>query len=270
MNDTLSTTETTPIIPSPIIGIPIQIIDKPKEPKKPKMKKWPDNGSLVSYDRLIKPLKSILDRGYRLFRKDVKSFDYDGYNIGKEERNIYASPKTRFESKSLADAQKKGTNLIDIVLNVAFLLGIEQGRRIQKAEQEQTNNLLNTLESYRERNKNLRLKNDELEAMLLLKNQYPTMKQEELLFLAQEMILQKRDDRIEQARVELSFDPSHSSFNLQQRKRAKFGELVDLARTLNKNICSLEDWLDILKDHGWTSKDWLDKCQKKQIKTEYN
>jgi hypothetical protein len=237
---------------------------------KPKMKKWPDNGTLVSYIKLIKPLKAIIDHGYRLFRKDITSFDYNGYNIGKDEQRIYPSPKVQFEVQSLVKEKARGNNLIDIVLNIAFLLGVEQGRRSERTEQEQTDNMLNTLENYRERNKDLRRRNDQIEAMLLLKEQYPALQNAEIASLADEIVLQKRNDRIEEARAELALDQSRSSLNRAQKKRAKFGELVELSRTLNRNICSLEDWLDILKDHGWTAKEWTAKCDKKKIKTEYN
>lgn len=257
-------------VPGAQLPVQVQVAAPTENTKSAKMKKWADNGALVQYHRLIDPLKSIIDRGYRLIRRDVKSFDYDGYNIGKEEQHIYPSPKTQFSEEFLENRQKKGINLIDVVLNVTFLLGVEQGRRTAKVEQQQTNSLLDTLENYRNRNKELRARCDELEAMLAIKQTQPDVDNDCLRALAQEALLQKRPNRVEEMRAELALDPTRSSFRMVRTQRVKFGELVELAKTLNKKTCSLEDWLDILKDHGWTAKEWLAKCEKKNVKTAYN
>src|ERR1700733_3665623 len=152
-----------PDLPSPAVVHPT-----PSQPKKVKMKKWSDNPTaMVPYRSLIAPLKAVLDKGYRLLRKpEVKSFEYDGFNIGKNELAIFPSPKNQLSEKSLEKSTKANVNLIDIVLNIAFLLGMEQGRRAERREQVSTETLINTIETYRERNADLRLCIDELNATL--------------------------------------------------------------------------------------------------------
>src|SRR5271165_2751281 len=151
--------------PAPVvIGVePLKETDKPKEKSKKKMKKWSDDPSaLVQYAKLITPLKDIINKGYKLIRNDIKSFDYEGYNIGKSDLQVFPSPKNQLQEKNLAKQNNRNVKLIDIILHITFLLGVEQGRRSERQEQKSTEVLINTIVQYKETNKNLRYQIDEL------------------------------------------------------------------------------------------------------------
>lgn len=240
---------------------------KPKEeakPKKVKMKKWSDNPTaLVQYQNLIKPLKQILDTGYRLFRKDVQHFDYDGYNIGKNELAIFPSPKNQLSGKFLEKNTQRGNNLIDIVLNIAFLLGMEQGRRAERKDQVSTETLIATLESYRESNKNLRYRIDELTAFLSAKEQHPFLSNDDLSPYVQLELLATKDKRMQEIKKEIQQDQTRSSFSFAARSKPSFNELRSIIETLPG--CSKSEWTIILKDHSWTFDEWDAKCSKKKL-----
>lgn len=245
---------------------------KVEEPKKTKMKRWPENpAELLPYKDIAGPLKEILTKGYRLFRKDeVKAFEYEGFNIGKQELKSQPSPRVRFSQTCLEYEKKFGANLIDVVLNVMFLMGIEQGRRAERRDNKPIESLIETLERYRERNKDLRIKIDELEVMLELKEFAPNLTNEEFQSRVRAGVAARRAKRIEELKAELKLDASKSTFQFKTPVRAKFKELEAIAKTLTKEKCSEEQWIDILSQHGWTSKEWKDKCKKKFVKTDFS
>jgi hypothetical protein len=237
-----------------------------KKPPPKKMKKWSDDPSaLVQYSKLISPLKSIIDKGYRLIRNDVKSFEYDGFNIGKNELQLFQSPKTLFTEKHLEKENKRNIKLIDVVLHVVFLLGIEQGRRSEHRDQKPTELMLNTLEQYRETNKNLRYENDELRATIKIRENHPELSRQEQLLLIEKEVLTNRNKRIMELKTDLALDQTRSNCTMRIQERAKFKDLFELSKSL-----TVEDykkhWLDILKEYGWTVDDWNNKCKKKNQK----
>ena len=245
--------------------------DQTPSSKPKKMKKWPDDPrALVSYTQLISPLKAILDQGYRLIRKPQAGFEYAGHNIGKQEQKIHANPKAQLTQKHLAANQQKGVHLIDVVLNIAFLLGIEQGRRSERKDQATYDQLVSTLETYRETNSDLRRQIDTLKATLSVKETHPNASPEEAEKLISDIVDAGRAQRIEAAKKELLSDPNHGRTTNVEPVKARFDELIDLANTLTKDVCSMADWFGILKSHGWTSTEWLARCTKKNIKTNYN
>jgi hypothetical protein len=252
--------------------IPIAIETKKEvkpEVKKSKMKKWPENQSeLLSYNEIAEPLKDILKRGYRLFRKDeVKEFDYEGYNIGKHELQTHPTPRARLSEKCLIHEKSLGHSLMDVVLNVMFLLGVEQGRRAERRDANSIDELLGTLEAYRKRNKDQRIRIDELEVILDVKNLYLNLSEEEFKKKVQDGISERRSIRIEELKSELQLDASRSSFQFKTPARTKFKELEKLAKTLTKETCSSDQWKDILKERGWTFDEWKKRCKKKIIQT---
>jgi hypothetical protein len=245
---------------------------KKEEPKKSKMKAWPNNpAELLPYKDIANPLKDILNKGYRLFRKDeVKHFDYEGFNIGKQELQSQPSPRVRFSEKCLEYEKKLGHNLIDVVLNVMFLMGVEQGRRAERRDVKPIESLVETLEKYRETNKDLRIKIDELEVMQEVKEHYPNLKGSELQSRINAGVSARRVKRIEELKSELKLDTSKSSFQFKTPKRAKFRELESIARSLTKEKCTPGQWNQILEDRGWTFKEWKDKCKKKNVNTDFS
>lgn len=240
--------------------------------KPAKMKRWPENPSeLLPYGDIISPLKEVLRKGYRLFRKDeIKSFDYEGYNIGKVELQNNPSPKLRFSEKFLTYEKALGHSLIDVVLNITFLLGVEQGRRAERRDSKPVETLLETLETYRETNKNLRIKIDELEIQSELKERFPQLTDQELQSCIKVGIEARKWKRIHELKKELQLDVSKSNFQFKTPVRAKFRDLESIAKSLNKKTCTLEQWKEILESKGWTYKEWKDKCKKKIIKTDFS
>jgi hypothetical protein len=217
--------------------------------KKSKMKKWPDNPSeLLEYNDIVGPVKGVLTKGYRLFRKDeVKSFDYDGFNVGKHELQTHPSPRVRFSEQCLEYEKKSGHTLVDVILNVMFLLGVEQGRRAERHESKPVESLLETLETYRKNNKDQRIKIDELEVMLELKEKTPHLSGDEFKKRVQSGISARRAKRIEALKEELKLDESRSVFKFKTPIRLKFKELEKLARTLTKETCTEEQWVRLLE-----------------------
>jgi hypothetical protein len=269
----------------PIINKPTPVVID-KQPKvviindndnKSKMKDWPKNPStLVSYIELIDPLKKILTTAYRLYRKeDIKEFKYEGYNIGKQELTAFPSPEIRFQKNSIEYEDKRfGRKIIDIVLNISFLLGMEQGRRIANNDYNSssatTKDLEKTLAKYREANKELRYKIDLLEVGNEIIAKTPNLSEKKYKSLLLEGIKKRQKDRIKHAKKELAIDKSKSSFSIKPLPTTDFKIMKDLASSIYRGgndapehrDCSLEAWKVILKNHGWTFVDWQDKCKK--------
>lgn len=238
---------------------------------KKKMKKWPDDPSkTIPYNQLIDPLKTIIMAGYRLFRKDlVKEFDYEGYNIGKREQSIYQSPSVRLKEKPLTAATKEGKNLIDVILNIAFLLGIEQGRRVSYRDQKSAQELNETLETYRDSNKDLRIRIDELESYIEAKNSNPNLSNEDLSLIIKEKVRSRRAIRLEEHKKELALDKTKNVFKIKTPIKSKFKDLSELASSLNKETCSKEQWNELLIQRGWTYDEWKVRCNKKNFKSDF-
>ena len=244
-------------------------ISKPEEPKqegkKVKMKKWPDDGSVVHYRNLIDPLKSILNSGYNFIRKkQANGFDYDGYNIGKEEQKIFANPKTRLKEDYLAKEAKVGRNLIDVVLNIVFLLGIEQGRRTERVNIKNIEELTDTLEMYRRTNKDLRIKVDTLEGTILLKDLPDEIFESSL----KDYVASKRLERIKKAKNDLLQDRNRTNFNPYLKSKAAFKDIAFKYLTLDE-VFSKTSWEEYLLDKGWSYEEFVENCEKKKIKIKF-
>src|ERR1700722_3688269 len=266
----------------PIIAKPeVQPDTKPEEAKveekqedkksKRKMRKWPDDESaLVDYHDIVRPLKEILRQGYRLFRKDQKEFDYEGYSIGPNELTHFPPPKYRFTEKLLEFDDKRGKKLIDVVLNVMFLLGVEQGRRAEKREGKPMELVLKAMDKYRDENKNLRLKLDELEVSLEVRQQHPELNDDDFQNAVSDGVRRRRNIRLYATNKELGIGPVRSAFEFKTPRKVQFEELESLARTLNKDICTQEQWKDLLKERGWTYEEWQTRCKKKFVRTDFS
>lgn len=245
---------------APIMQGSIKII-----PEQKKLKQWPDNPlETVGYENLVSPLKAIIRDGYRLIRKEeAKSFEYDGYQIGKPEQKFCPPLNHRFSEKLLAYEDTKNRKLIDIVLNTMFLLGIEQGRRLERKVRLPMDVLLKTLDNYREMNKNLRLKVDELEVISELKQSMPGVSDEELKPAITKALNERRAARIEKAKEDLSLDPNKNKFTFKQSKKASFKALRKIQKSLSS--CNDEQWKEILEERGWNFDEWEEQCKRKPI-----
>lgn len=250
---------------APASAIEITKTDEVKpEEKKSKMRGWPENPqALLPYNDIINPLKEVLNKGYRLMRKDeVKSFDYEGFTIGKHERRTHPSPAVRLSKDWLEYENKHGYKLIDVILNITFLMGVEQGRRAERRDSKPLETLLDTLETYREKNKDQRIKIDELETMLEFKGE--GLSEEEMKRKIEEALASKRSKRIEELKAELKLDTNKSTFQFKTNMKMRFKELESLARSICKS-CTEEQWKRHLSDKGWTYKEWKDRCKKKSV-----
>jgi hypothetical protein len=246
--------------------------EKEDKDKKKKMKRWPENVSeLLPYKDIVNPLKEIIRQGYRLWRRDdVKAFEYEGYNIGKQELHNQPPPNVRLSEKFLEHEKKEGHTLMDVILNMMFLMGVEQGRRSERRDIKPVEMLLQTLEIYREKNKNQRIRIDELEVVLDLKEKFPNLSEEEFQHKLKQGLHLRRAKRIEELKAELMLDASRSTFQFKTPQRVKFKELETLARSLTKETCTEEQWKLILEERGWTYKEWKDRCKKKTINIEFS
>ncbi|MEK7598499.1 MAG: hypothetical protein AAB487_02085 [Patescibacteria group bacterium] len=104
---------------------------------KSKMKKWPERGT-VSYPKLIDPILNVLKQAYRFRRKNLgKDIIYRGYDIGEAEQVTCFSPDERLTAKNLKWAQEQGRPALTEIIGIAFHLGMEQGRRLEKKKTEE-------------------------------------------------------------------------------------------------------------------------------------
>lgn len=106
---------------------------KNKKKKCGSMREWPsDDACGVFCDELLIPLKKVMHEGYKIERRPITQFTYNGYNIGKEDRILYPTPEERFSSRWLENETKFNRTLLDNILFTAFQLGMEQGRREER------------------------------------------------------------------------------------------------------------------------------------------
>lgn len=242
----------------------VHIKDDKKSP--PKMKEWPNSQyEMVQYDNLIDPIKCVLQKAYKFYRRDeVKSFEYDGFNFGKSEQKNCPSPQQRFSEKFIEFENKRGKKVLDIAINIVFMLGVEQGRRIEKIATKPFLAMKSALSAYRETNKELRARLDELEVMLDIKNHHPDISIADYNLLLAKGLKERRDERLSFLKEELALDPYKSNFNSNEPIKFPFKNLVKLMEAL-KNDCNKQRWEEILKDHGWSYDEWTVRCKKKKI-----
>jgi len=98
------------------------------------MKKWPDKNKPIRFSDAIKHVRRLVGQGYDLVRKNRdQDLIYEGYNIGWRELTGCLEPPERFKAEYLRySEEEQGRDLMDEILGLAFQLGIEQGRRMQR------------------------------------------------------------------------------------------------------------------------------------------
>lgn len=233
---------------------------------KPEMLQWPDNPrQLVSYDDIVKPIRAILNKGYRLTRKaDVQEFDYDGLEIGAFELQHHTSNRFRFTKAHLEHEDKHGQNkLIDVLIHVAVLLGIEQGRRAERQRQVPMEQLNETLVRYREANRDLRYQLDVAQARLEIRNTKPFASERQIQQLIAQKVRSGRDRRVSLVRQDLAHDPVRTAYQPSHNSRSSFFAMVAMAKHLK---CTHEDWASILKKHGWDVREFWATAHKKNVR----
>ncbi len=106
--------------------------------KRPKMRAWPRGDQHVPADKLVPPVLEVIEAGYTMQRNvspsGIRSIHYDGYNIGDVELAGCLSPAEAFSKGGLTYHHERGQGLLEVALYVMFQLGVEQGRRLTRAE----------------------------------------------------------------------------------------------------------------------------------------
>jgi hypothetical protein len=98
------------------------------------MKQWPeDKTEWVPAEDLLEPLRRSLFEAYTIKRTKEKSISYDGYNIAIQELAVSQSPEQNLTESAIDYHEERGRDILDIVLLIAYQLGIEQGRRLTRA-----------------------------------------------------------------------------------------------------------------------------------------
>jgi hypothetical protein len=108
-----------------------------------KLKQWPESGT-VYYEDLMDPLLKIFRANYTRRHRDTEHLEhcgerrrwkkyrkvvYNGYNIGKSDLAGIPNPAENLNPAGLRYHEMQGRELYHVLFNIAFLLGIEQGRR---------------------------------------------------------------------------------------------------------------------------------------------
>lgn len=233
------------------------------------MQKWPDHREMVSYDDIIAPIKFILDRGHYIHPiATIEEFDYDGFNIGKNELRIAASPKKRLSKEGLKQEKQEGKTLVDVLLNITFLLGMEQGRRSEQYNRASIKSIVESFDSYKRTISTLRYRNDELEALLKVKSFNPNASPEELAALAKKELLATRGNRMLLAKKDIDTDASKKPANKQPNSRASFKELKRAAKMVENKV-PIDVWVEYLNECQWSLDDWTKKCIKEDFQPKF-
>lgn len=235
--------------------------------EKNKIRQWPEDLSeLIQYDVIFTPLKSILEKGYTLSRKQEWKFDYNGYDIGKQEKKMFPAIKEQITEKYLKkEKEKNGRSLMDVVMRVMFLMGIEQGRRTAYVEQEPVRSLEKTLANYRARNKNVRYQLAVANATLKVREENPLLPKEELQKLINIELEKTRQVRIDEIKQEIAMDPTLTCFKLKTKKKTKLTDLLSLANTLDPEIFKMPDWISLLEEANCSPTEWKIFCKKNKF-----
>lgn len=100
------------------------------------MKRWPrDETEYVPlFDELITPLVEAIHHCYNLKRINKKiDFVYDGYELNFREGATSPQPDIALSAETLKRVEEdQGREAVEIILQIAFQLGVEQGRRLER------------------------------------------------------------------------------------------------------------------------------------------
>ena len=98
------------------------------------MKVWNSEGKPENFSDLVNPLVDAIKFSYKLERKNEdKDIPYEGFDIGDREQISNLSPDELLKAKSLEwSKDDQGRTALEEIIGIAFQLGIEQGRRIDK------------------------------------------------------------------------------------------------------------------------------------------
>jgi hypothetical protein len=97
-------------------------------------KPWPsDQEPMIDYTELIGPVRKSLEAAFELKRIREGEIPYEGYSFT---HSILAShdPVYNLTVEGQEYEAERDRDLIDTILSIAFSLGYEQGRRVQRLD----------------------------------------------------------------------------------------------------------------------------------------
>ncbi len=246
-----------------------EVEEEIKEPPKSKLKKWPKNRySGVFYHELISPLKAVVDKGYRLIRQTtVQNFDYDGFNIGLPEQQHLPPPDYYFTEKFLKLADERDNlKLIDVVFQIVFCLGLEQGRRDNRRhEGKPVGALIDAYKACQANNRKLRLEIDRAKVENELRDEFPSLSKKQFARLMDARLSKRKKARFEEARAELGEDPLRF-FNLKAKKETGLKKMAEIVSSLDPATTPKEKYLELFKLHEWNVAEFIEAANKKDVK----
>ena len=96
-------------------------------------KAWPDDEKeTVPFSELVKGVRLALTAAYKLTTRPIKSVPYRGYDIGDGTKISCSVPAERLSEEGLKREKEYGRDVLQVLLETAVQLGIEQGRRIKR------------------------------------------------------------------------------------------------------------------------------------------
>ena len=108
------------------------------------VRQWPEDESQVPFEELADPILKIMAANYKWVDKKYeygesmgerrrrpvyKDVVYNGYNIGRPELSGIGDPATNLSKASLWYHHDRDRDLMAVLVNIVFCLGVEQGRR---------------------------------------------------------------------------------------------------------------------------------------------
>ena len=95
---------------------------------------WPDNDKPAQASDILKPIRDAIEFAYTLRRKNEGlDIPYTGHDIGEEEKACCISPHNGINAEAIEFAlDHNGMDALHEILGLALLLGIEQGRRMER------------------------------------------------------------------------------------------------------------------------------------------
>lgn len=95
------------------------------------LKAWPAGHKLVDIEKLLAPVRGIMNRAGTWKQRDpLPPLAYVGYDIGQEDRHVRHCAD--FSRRGVARAEDQNFSVLDMVLDLVFMLGVEQGRRVER------------------------------------------------------------------------------------------------------------------------------------------
>lgn len=97
-------------------------------------KQWPEDGSPVDFESLVKPFKKSFRFAYNMRRKNLhKDVPYDGFNLGRSDLACCLPAKEKLNQRNLKYSnEEQGRDALEELIGLVLQVGIEQGRRITK------------------------------------------------------------------------------------------------------------------------------------------